>query len=120
MASIYKAEVDDIQLVLTFWRKEVPDTAYVNQQQLTFLRLHYDNNLVAYLKDVRDKVDVFFLPNDDKTIPAEAWLQLCDILEEYRYSMDDAKVICQWIIDNVEMDDRDLIINNILQETSNA
>lgn len=120
MISIYKSEIDDIQLVLTFWRNEVPDTAYVNQQQLSFLRHHYDNNLVAYLKDVKDKVAVFFMPNDDGTISPDAWSQLCDIIDEYCYDMKDAKVICQWIIDNIKMDDRDLIINNILQEASNG
>lgn len=114
--TIIKVWQDDIQLVLRFNVESIPDLAYVNTQLRERLHHEYDEDLIHMMQDIyHGTVDIFFCPNDDGSIPFDTWDALVTILEEYYYTLKDAKDIIMWIDENIKMDDQDHVYVQILE-----
>lgn len=115
--TILKVWQDDIQLVLRFKIESIPDLAYVNSQLRTRLHYEYSDNVIRMIQDlnIHGTVDIFFCPEDDGTIPSDAWYALTTILEEYVYTLKDARDIIMWMDENLKMDSQDHVYIQILE-----
>lgn len=117
VSHILKVEQDDTNLILTFREGQIPDLMYVNQTLLESLKKGYDNNIVQMLCDHanRGTMIVSFCPDDNGNIGSDAWDALCSILDEYIYTLKDARTIIQWLDDWVKMEQADHVYVEILE-----
>lgn len=117
---IMRVEQDDINLILSFRSDQIPDTMYVNHVLLESLHKSYDNDIIQMLRDhyARGTMIVSFCPDDDGNIGSCAWDALCTILDEYIYTLKDARTIIQWLDDCVKMPDIDHVYVQILEGAS--
>lgn len=112
---------DDTNLVMRFRIDQVPNLAYVNQFLLDCLRNGYDNNFTLMISEVaaRGTILVSFCPKDDGSISIDTWDALCTILDEYIYTLKDARCIIRWMDENIKMEDQDHVYAQILEGASN-
>lgn len=117
---IIGVEQDDINLILSFRSDQIPDLMYVNQILLESLHKGYEDNIVQMLKDhyTRGTMIVSFCPDDNGNIGSDAWNTLCTILDEYVYTLKDARTIVKWLDDCVKMDQVDHVYIEILEGAS--
>lgn len=117
---IIRVEQDDTNLILTFRSDQIPDAMYVNQMLLESLHKGYDNDIAQMLRDhhVRGTMIVSFCPDDNGNIGSDAWDALCTILDEYVYTLKDARTIIRWLDDCVKMEQVDHVYVEILEGAS--
>lgn len=118
--AIIKVWQDDIQLVLRFNVESIPDLAYVNTQLRSRLQHVYDQDIIRMMKDMcRGIVDIFFCPEDNGSVSSDMWDALCTVLDEYCYTLKDARSIIQWMEECVVMEDVGHVYAQILEGASN-
>lgn len=117
---IIRVEQDDTNLILTFRSDQIPDSMYVNQMLLESLHKGYEDNIVQMLRERcgQGTMIVSFHPDDDANIGSDAWDALCTILDEYVYTLKDARTIIQWLDDCVVMEQADHVYVEILEGAS--
>lgn len=85
---------------------DVPTTQFFNRQLLSQVHKDWDGNIAAWLQlcHSRREIEVTFQPNDDD------YLELADHLETgaVKYTLPQARIICNWIHDNIRRCDDDI------------
>lgn len=85
---------------------DIPTTQFFNRQLLSQVHEDWDGSIVAWLQMCRKRheVVVTFQPNDDD------YLELADHLETgaVKYTLPQARTICNWIHDNIRKCDDDI------------
>ena len=119
---ILEVDQDETTLVLTFQLDQIPDVTYINQTLLESLKKGYDNNIVQMLCDryARGTISVPFFVNDDGNIGSDEWDALCTILDEYIYTLKDARTIIKWLDDCVKIPQADHVYVEILEGASDC
>ena len=109
-------------LVLTFQLDQIPDVTYINQTLLESLKKGYDNNIVQMLCDryARSTISVPFCVDDNGNIGSDEWDALCTILDEYIYTLKDARTIIKWLDDCVKIPQSDHVYVEILEGASDC
>lgn len=111
-----------LSLTLRFYTDQIPDLMYVNQTLLESLKNGYDNNICTMLKDhcSRGTIIIPFHVNDEGRVSSEAWGALSTILDEYTYTLRDARTIIKWLDDCAEIPQADHVYVEILEGASDC
>lgn len=113
---------DDTTLILHFSTDQLPDLTYINQTLLESLKKGYDNNICMMLKSycTRGTINVPFYVDDKKHVSSDEWDALCTILDEYIYTLKDARTIIKWLDDCVQIPQSDHVYVGILEGASDC
>lgn len=117
---IFSVEQDDTNLLMRFRLDQVPDLAYVNQFLLDCLHNKYDNNFTLMVSEIAERgtILVSFCPKDNGSVSIDTWDALCTILDEYMYTLKDARCIIRWMDENIKMEDQEHVYIQILEGAS--
>ena len=89
----------DKSLSISLDIKDIPATRFFNRQLLSQVQEDWDGNIVAWLQAMhkRREVEVTFHPNDAD------YIELADHLDAgaLKYTLPQARIICNWIHDNI-------------------
>ena len=89
----------DKSLSISLGIDDIPITQFFNRQLLSQIHEDYEGSIVVWLQMVceRHEVEVTFQPNDDD------YLELADCLDvgAIKYTLSQARIICNWIYDNI-------------------
>ena len=89
----------DKSLSISLDIKDIPATRFFNRQLLSQVQEDWDGNIVAWLQAMhkRREVEVTFQPNDAD------YIELADHLDAgaLKYTLPQARIICNWIHDNI-------------------
>ena len=99
MISSVKINEGDKSLSISLGIKDIPATRFFNRQLLSQVQGNWDGNIVAWLQAMhtRREVEVTFQPNDAD------YIELTDHLDAgaLKYTLPQARIICNWIHDNI-------------------
>lgn len=99
MISSVKINKGDKSLSISLGIKDIPATRFFNRQLLSQVQGNWDGNIVAWLQAMhkRREVEVTFQPNDAD------YIELADHLDAgaLKYTLPQARIICNWIHDNI-------------------
>lgn len=89
----------DKSLSISLDIKDIPATRFFNRQLLSQVQGDWDGNIVAWLQAMhkRREVEVTFHPN------GADYIELADHLDAgaLKYTLPQARIICNWIHDNI-------------------
>ena len=89
----------DKSLSISLDIKDIPATRFFNRQLLSQVQEDWDGNIVAWLQAMhkRREVECDFHPNDAD------YIELADHLDAgaLKYTLPQARIICNWIHDNI-------------------
>ena len=89
----------DKSLSISLDIKDIPATRFFNRQLLSQVQGDWDGNIVAWLQAMhkRREVEVTFHPNNAD------YIELADHLDAgaLKYTLPQARIICNWIHDNI-------------------
>ena len=119
---ILGVDQEETTLVLRFSADQLPDLTYINQTLLESLKNGYDNNIIQMLRDhyARGTMVVSFYPDGDDNIGSDEWDALCTILDEYIYTLKDARTIIKWLDDCVQIPQSGHVYAEILEGASDC
>lgn len=115
--TIIKVWQDGTQLVLRFCIESLPALEYINTQLRERLQNEYDNDLIHMIQasHCTGTVDVSFCPSDTGSVNIAMWDVFCNILEEYSYTLKDARTIIQWMDECIVMENVEHVYVQILE-----
>lgn len=106
MINYVKINEGDKSLSIGLNVDDIPTTRFFNHQLLSQVYDAWDSSIVAWLQmcHKRHEVEVTFQPNDND------YLELTDHLETgaLKYTLFQARIICNWIHDNIRRCDDDI------------